>query len=103
MPLEGLENGALDLVLFLAEELLRRGLQEVGVLHDLDLRHARDGERNTLGCLHALADGVQGHDLREEGRGSLLVSVRLVPLVGSQVSEVTQVHGSPRGRASARR
>ena len=37
MSLEGLEDGGLDLVLLLPEELLGRSVQQVGVLHDLHL------------------------------------------------------------------
>ena len=37
MALKGLEDGGLDLVLLLAEELLRGGVQQVGVLHDFNL------------------------------------------------------------------
>ena len=69
VTLEGLENSALDLVLLLAEELLGGRLQQVGVLHDLDLGDAGDGQRDTLGCLNGLADRVQGHDLKGEAKG----------------------------------
>ena len=37
MSLQGLKDGGLDLVLLLAEELLRGRVQQVGVLHDLHL------------------------------------------------------------------
>ena len=37
MSLQGLEDGGLDLVLLLAEELLRGRVQQVRVLHDFHL------------------------------------------------------------------
>ena len=45
MSLERLQHGALDLVLLLAQELLRRGLEEVGVLHYLHLGGRRKGRK----------------------------------------------------------
>ena len=37
MTLEGLQYGGLDLVLLLAEELFGGGVQQVRILHNLDL------------------------------------------------------------------
>ena len=37
MTLEGLQHGGLDLVLLLAEELFGGGVQQVFILHNLDL------------------------------------------------------------------
>jgi hypothetical protein len=54
-------------VLLLAEELLGRRLQQLLVLHDLDLGDAGHGERDALSRLHALAHGVQGHHLKKRG------------------------------------
>ena len=65
MSLERLEDGAFDFVLLLSQELLGGRLEEIGVLHDLDLRDPGHGERHTLGSLHALADGVQSHHLEK--------------------------------------
>ncbi len=64
MSLQGLEHGALDLVLLLAQELLGGGLQQVGVLHNLDLRHPGHGQRDALSRLNRLAHRVQGHHLQ---------------------------------------
>ena len=67
MSFQGLEDGALDLVLLLAQKLLRGRLEQVRVLHDLDLGHPGHREWHTLGSLHTLAHRVQGHHL-EEGK-----------------------------------
>ena len=43
MSLQGLEDGGLDLVLLLAEELLRGRVQQVRVLHDFHLEKGGGG------------------------------------------------------------
>ena len=64
VALQCLQDGTLDLVLLLAQELLGGGVEQLGVLHDLDLGHPGDGEGNPLGRLHVLTDRIESHHLQ---------------------------------------
>lgn len=63
VTLEGLEDGLCDLILLLAEKLLCRDLQELVLLHDLDLGDPGDSEGDPLLGLHVVTDRVEGHHL----------------------------------------
>ena len=66
MPLQGLQHGGLHLFDALPEELFRSRLQQLVGLHDLALGHAGNRQGNAMGCLNALAHGVQGHHLERQ-------------------------------------
>jgi len=66
VPLQGLQHGGLHLLDALPQELLRSRLQQLIGLHDLALGHASNGQGNAMGCLNALAHGVQGHHLERQ-------------------------------------
>ena len=70
MSLERLQNSAFDFMFLFPQKLLRRRLQQILILHDFDLSHSSHSQWNSLGCLHTLANWVQGHYL--EGKWWLL-------------------------------